>query len=837
MSEICVQCGSTEFSLVDGFYFCNICGTQSTTRREVDEEFIAQTQRTTKGVIKAVDKRKKEEFLSQRQEAAELEQRDVNVILDDRALPDEHTKDQDFPKYLGTVGYRLLTFTKLVNKISYILSEYSYWLVQEYFRKSGVAFHEKELEEDESKQFTPKIPLTEAERVKRKRAAKKARDETLREERQARRSQLSAWEQIMSQDADIEEATDTKTNEAEDILLHDLIETKLSIDTIKAGATIYLEIDMVLVLIFVSILLSGCKWIQLTDLFRWYREGRFMVTKTQINALSMAIQWDKKDRSGTIVRRVRSSYEAVQPASESLAVLALFTQCVGIPKSIPTLEFSKVLSRLVYSLNLPQVFLHHLNFIAQQLPPVNVECGSEYYGSVLPIVDSLNEKLIHSRHLGPRSYFSVAFKDASAPTNIYTSAMWNCLNTSQLMSTEVKAAALVLFSLKLFFGLDDKREYNFKTNKSAQNEEVEPFNFSDWLQQLRLRLHVWQGKSINSLIDESFSADQSMLDEMRPIRRIRKPATQLSRLRREHFLKCVPNRVDHSKEKPLLHEIFMDDFAKTADNSLEALFTPLAFHASHNADILDEIAESEQSHLQQGTMSGIDKKNLEIFFRNFHNYHMDLHLTYDDSNSTLESDFGRMFPCSNIYQMYYKGANVKKTTLAQPVISSGATSNIFRSSKRFLSSNFATLLNHLTITVGETEDLLYFAFILCEALFLERKRIKRLEENLKNGQFIALPVKNAHLSLQQEPIDGEPLYKLRYKIGPFRPEFIDKAPEQPTLEAIRRRERAMREYDSEESSESSTDSAEDELVRDRTCFKLVPMPQYKALGLLGFHFW
>ncbi|KAI1716457.1 zinc-finger of RNA-polymerase i-specific TFIIB, rrn7 domain-containing protein [Ditylenchus destructor] len=811
MSEICLQCGSTEFSLVDGFYFCNDCGTQSTTRREVDEEFIAQTQRTTKGVEKAVDRRKKEEFLSQRQEAAELEQRDVSVILDDRALPNDHTKDQDFPKYLGTVGYRLLTFTKLVNKISYILSEYSYWLIQEYFRKSGVAFHEKELGDDESKQFTPKIPLTEAERAKRKRAEKKARDETLRVEREARRSQLSAWEQIMSQDADVEE--DTKVHEDEEMLFHDFIKTKLSTDTIKAAATIYLEIDMVLVLIFVSILLSGCKWIQLTDLFRWYREGRFMITKTQINALSMAIQWDKKDHSGTIVRRVRSSYEAVQPASECLSVLALFTQC-----------------------------------IARQLPPVNVECGSEYFGSVLTMVDSLNEKLIQSRHLGPRSYFSVAFKDA--PTNIYTSAMWNCLNTSQLMSTEVKAAALILFSLKLFFGLDDKREYNLKTQESAQNEGVQPFNFSDWLQQLRLRLHIWQGKSMTTLIDESFSADQSMLDEMRPIRRIRKPATQLSRLRREHFPKCVPNHVGHTKEKPLLYEVFMDDFAKSTDNSHEALFTPLAFHAAHNANILDEIADSEQSHLQGGTKSGIDKKNLEIFFRNFHNYNMDLHLMYDDNNTTLESDFGHIFPCSNTYQripphdipclateMYYKGANVKKTNSAQPVISSGATSNIFRSSKRFFSTNFATLLNHLAITVGETEDLLYFAFILCEALFLEKKRIKRLEENLKSGQFLALPVKNAHLSLQQEPIDGEPLYKLRYKIGPFRPGFIDKAPEQPTLEAIRSRERALRERGSEQSSESSTDSGEDELIQDRTCFKLVPMPQYKALGLLGFHFW
>jgi len=67
------------------------------------------------------------------------------------------------------------------------------------------------------------------------------------------------------------------------------------------------------------------------------------------------------------------------------------------------------------------------------------------------------------------------------------------------LPTEVKAAALILFALKLFFGLDDQREYNLKPKQQQlaedeeMNEEIDYFNFGEWLTQLEMRTHCWQG--------------------------------------------------------------------------------------------------------------------------------------------------------------------------------------------------------------------------------------------------------------------------------------------------------------------------------------------------------
>lgn len=98
-----------------------------------------------------------------------------------------------------------------------------------------------------------------------------------------------------------------------------------------AASLIYLEVDLVLVLCYVGAQLSGCKWIQMSDLFRcghmvlilrmslplfrWYREGRFSITRTQLVALGFSTVWTRENHFKIPKKREWIHYEAVSSAS------------------------------------------------------------------------------------------------------------------------------------------------------------------------------------------------------------------------------------------------------------------------------------------------------------------------------------------------------------------------------------------------------------------------------------------------------------------------------------------------------------------------------------------
>jgi len=88
----------------------------------------------------------------------------------------------------------------------------------------------------------------------------------------------------------------------------------------------------------------------------------------------------------------------------------------------------------------------------------------------------------------------------------------------EILTSEVKAAALVLLAMKLMFRLDDSQEYrmevctnntlwkkavNFDLFKARQDlEDAEVFEFHTWMTQLRLRTHVRRGRSIEDVLRE-----------------------------------------------------------------------------------------------------------------------------------------------------------------------------------------------------------------------------------------------------------------------------------------------------------------------------------------------
>lgn len=64
----------------------------------------------------------------------------------------------------------------------------------------------------------------------------------------------------------------------------------------------------------------------------------------------------------------------------------------------------------------------------------------------------------------------------------------------------------------------------------------------------------------------------------------------------------------------------------------------------------------------------------------------------------------------------------KKTRDAYPVISKLTKEKLYESSKRFFSHNFQTLLKHFCLMISETEELLFFTFLLIENMFFESTR-------------------------------------------------------------------------------------------------------------------
>uniref|UniRef100_A0A915CMH0 Large ribosomal subunit protein uL18 n=1 Tax=Ditylenchus dipsaci TaxID=166011 RepID=A0A915CMH0_9BILA len=704
--------------------------------------------------------------------------------------------------------------------------EYSLWILHAYFREFGVAFHDGEVADRDEVTFTGWKKRTIEEVIELKKEAKEARKKNKEFKNEQRRSQLPIWEQITSQQMeDLEQDNEEGTASQLEIAALARIETKLSRDSIKAAALIYLEIDMVLVLVFMSALVSGSRWIQLSDLFRWYREGRFGVSLTQLNALDFATVWKKEQETKQIYKRSRRYYEAIHPSSENLRVLAFMTQFTGIPQNMLSLDFSKVLSRLVYTLNLPR----------------NVESEKqEVYG--------------------PVSFFNRAFDE-----NYFysTRRRW------QVLSTEVKAAGLILFALKLFFGLDDSREYNLSPVTNEGNDDLEAFNFIDWIQQFRLRTHVWQGKSVKLVTSKNFSADQADTDDDQfHARAALSRGWFNNRQRKDGFPKCVPNFLHNRYEEKLFDNLLVGDSAKKTDSSREALFAPLMFQAKSNENYVEMVSNSDQRDVDD-----VDLKNIELFYKSYVDSHMDFECAAEKNqifkanafrfgpfpselpDSTSSKKFQEVFPCADAYLKFpahkmpcllvrpeVNFQNVRRSVEAHPVISSGMTKKLLSSDKRFFSRNFATLLRHFAITVCETEELLLFSFLMSECLFFDHFRIREAEKRLRDGGEVQLGFKRVSLHLHETDVNEcLPSHKLKFALFSSIPRIFTEYLKPDALAINEASDFNLDQRNcssSDEPDDSEPTSSDDDLDLDeKKLRKLISVSEPIALALLSFRFW
>lgn len=174
--------------------------------------------------------------------------------------------------------------------------------MQKYFAFCGIAFDENSIfdENQQSLNYRWKVRKKEL-RAKNKKAEQEAKLKLKKKKEDLEKSRL---EDVMS--------FVTQTNRDEDEQLQasmrmealnetaglkgtvfDTAEADLSLRIANLAARIYLEIDMVIAMIFVSCQMVGASWITLSDISRWFREDRLEATAAQISGLGMAA--DKND--------------------------------------------------------------------------------------------------------------------------------------------------------------------------------------------------------------------------------------------------------------------------------------------------------------------------------------------------------------------------------------------------------------------------------------------------------------------------------------------------------------------------------------------------------------
>ncbi|CAG9537527.1 unnamed protein product [Cercopithifilaria johnstoni] len=742
MSGYCSDCGATDFTLVDGFFYCAVCNTQSQVLREFDHDdegaFLMSAPSTK-------IRRKKT-----RAGKGEREKKDKEEVVDgDCHLP---ALKQDFPTYLGHAGLRLATFTKLLSQFSAMLirdfgvPECVKWqvlnILQHYLQHFRVAFCEEELDEGNSY-----CPLVKNEKYE---AQKKAKEMKIKAQKEA---QLRRGDNVISllSTPDITANLDVHTHDLDVDDLEAIIEkrTKISKDAFSTLLRVPMSIEIIMVILYLGCLLSGANWVLLSDVTRWFREGRFPISLFQSAALLVG------GKGNDIFSAKGHSYcprTPTMPLHEYIRTIMVVAQLTDIPVQPVSYSFDRVLARLSYNLNLPIDFIKHLNTIFVISSP-NVVFDAQFihrFGTVN------SEALLQKANNAYCDNITFALEQSTYQLEEGCGRQY-----SIMPSIDVKAVAIILFALKLIFGLNDHIEFNMKTQFDAVNTKEELFNFGLWIQQLKMRMNVWRGRRLKDVLEKRTTAlpkYDSVFENYRVVlvrenyRGEKVSQTGTGRItggRNLYFKGCVPNNFVREKRDYALCSTFEDDFDFTPSRSLskEALLTPLRYQATHHLEWY-EILEKNTS---VDDFKNIDRYNADIFFKSFKNHRMEYEIVKSSENKKvlrseglcnsdkMRTKWRQLFPCSEHYECYPRPRycpGLLKFTAGEliyiPMIYTPAVDIIYQSASSYFSESFSDLLEILSLMIGEDMKIVYTFFLMLEMKCLIPNTLNGFDEITKN---------------------------------------------------------------------------------------------------------
>ncbi|VDN85650.1 unnamed protein product [Brugia pahangi] len=352
------------------------------------------------------------------------------------------------------------------------------------------------------------------------------------------------------------------------------------------------------------------------------------------------------------------------PLYEYMRTIMVIAQLTNIPVQPVSCSFDRVLARLSYNLNLPIDFMQQLHTIFVISSP-NVVFDT-LFTHRFSNVDS--EALLEKTNNPFCDNITFALEQSTYQLEEGCGRQY-----SIMPSIDVKAIAIILFALKLVFGLNDNMEFNMKTQFDAMNTKEEQFNFGLWIQQLRMRMNVWRNRRLKDVLEKRTTAlpkydsvfeNHRMLFVRENYRGEKVSQIGNGRLtggRNLYFRGCVPSNFIMEKRDYALLSTFEDDFDFTPLRSLnkEALLTPLRYQATHYLEWYEDLEKSTSTD----NFEKIDRYNAEMFFKSFKNHRMEYEVVIASKNKKVLKSEGlccsdevrtkwrQLFPCSEHYEV------------------------------------------------------------------------------------------------------------------------------------------------------------------------------------------
>ncbi|KAK5983235.1 hypothetical protein GCK32_009208, partial [Trichostrongylus colubriformis] len=399
MSTTCSICGSSQTRILDGLMYCATCGTQIFDFREVeaDEEGLVigsakvrtQKSREVRDKSKASTsgpdlstssrKRRKGERLEGYRSSVHTSGRTSELQRDYTVKYREHA-----PAYLRSIGLRISTFTELLAKgaamISHekaVPSDFSSHVLatyQRYLSACGAAFTPKDYTEDVEHMFRALVLNT---NLAFQRAREKKEKMLLKKKRgkDALEKSTTAWDLLMGgtldenlemqsdEDEPNDAGAETSSSAAmKQSQLVNVVDTNIPEETLQNASSLYLTLDVLAALLYISTVTIGCRWIMLSDILRWMREDRLGISVFQLAALCTG-SLDKVKLGGNWKTKL------ILPLYEFQRTVLFVWQICRLPPVPARIDFQQIVSRLLYHLNLPEAMMERVSLLMKLAPP------------------------------------------------------------------------------------------------------------------------------------------------------------------------------------------------------------------------------------------------------------------------------------------------------------------------------------------------------------------------------------------------------------------------------------------------------------------------------------
>ncbi|VDN56843.1 unnamed protein product [Dracunculus medinensis] len=615
--------------------------------------------------------------------------------------------DEDYPHFLNKAGSRLATASKLLSRFSNKLimdcgvpntaRDHCLHIFQLYLKHFKVAFCEDEL--DVSNPFCPIVIEQKYDEIK----------QNKNEERKAKKEHdISKGVNVLGHIFDM----NVEIEDDAEISAFTELRTKLSKVAVKHLLLIPFTSEVMIVILYLACICSGATWILLSDITRWFREGRLRRTLHQRCALAVPCS-AKKDEN--------CNNRQIYPLFEYIRVLIALSQITEIPKQPVLRNIHQVISRFCFNLNLPYAFAHRVHRLCDTLKP-----STEISAAITRrFGDFDSSEVLDNANANFNNYFSTGFEKRCQRSDFR--------KYSVLPSIEAKALALILFAFKLIFGLDGHREFNMVPQNSN-----DVFNFSSWFHQLKMRMEVWRGRPVQNVLKvryrtlpsyDAIHADYRTMYRNADFNQI--SHSLLFTKRNGYFSGCIPNYVVQEAKDYALLKVFSDNNdempAKFTDK--EAILTPLCFQATKNQEWF-----RNQRKKASFRADSIDYYNADIFFADFKSYTLDYH-TVDanvDSTSNQKQVFPRPHYCGSL--MRCDQSNI----MYFPIIYTCAMDAVLSVAHRHFSDTFAFLFETFCLLIGEEQKVLYAFFLMIEMICLSRDRLEEIYNLADTGAEISM---------------------------------------------------------------------------------------------------